>query len=137
MSETLTPIATLVGNFVRSIGLECLLHTHGNPVTIVLYRGIPFIERKYHCVVARLSIFEVNLNCHRVVKNTTAIKFSLDNQNLFMEVYLKQDGTVHVQIYENQDALGCYDVGKMPVFKLAHVTWNDVDLGWFQNLSKP
>lgn len=135
MSETLTSPATLVGNFVRKIKLSGLSHTLGNRVTVILHRDIPFVERKYNCMVLRLSVLEASLNGRRVIKNTPAVKFILDNQNVSVETYFKQDGTVHVQVYESQDALDCDDE-KVPVFESAHITWNYVDLGWFPNLDR-
>jgi len=137
MSETIISLETLVGNFMRRVGFGNLSHAYGNAVTIILYRGIPFIERKYNCMIIRPSVLEASLNGHRVIKNTPAVKFILDNQNVSVEVYFKQDGTVHVQVYERQDTLDCHDNGKMPVFESAHVTWNDIDLGRFPNLEKP
>ncbi|HCC05835.1 TPA: hypothetical protein DEP94_00500 [Candidatus Nomurabacteria bacterium] len=136
MSETIISLATLVGNFMRSIGLGCLSHTYGNAVTIILYRGIPFIEKEYSCMIIKPSVLGASLSGRRVIKNTPAVKFILDNQNISIEVYFRQDGAVHVQVYESQDVLDCHDGEKTPVFKLANITWNDVDLGWFPNLEK-
>lgn len=137
MSETTTvPMATLVGNFLRRVGLDSLPQTFGNRITLVLHYGIPFFEfeKEYSSMIVRLSILEASLNCRRVIKNTLAVKFLLDEPDDSIEVYFKQDGTFHVQVYEHVDVLDYIEDTVRPPHKSARVIWNGVDLGWFPNL---